>query len=143
MNANCNSYASKARPGVVKFVCKCGGDPFRYAMSIEKSFERFSLEMSGYERFTTFASDFALAELFGDNGVRKTYTGALKAWQSDFKYLTELEMVLNWLCWFWHYNGEPDLSALYSELFYKCRDKFYERFAENDEAVEYHFRCTD
>ena len=143
MNANCNIYASKARPSVVKFVGMCGGNPFKYGASIEKAFERYSLEMSGYKRLTTFANDFALAELFGDDSVRKTYAEASKAYKDNYKFLTELEMVLNWLCWFWDANKEPELSRLYAGLFYECRDKFYDRFRNDAEAVEYHFNCTD
>ena len=145
METRKNSYASKARPNVVRFVMMCGGNPFRYAASIERAFERFSLEQSGYERFTTFANDFALAEVCGDDAIRDTFKRALKGWKDNYKYLTELEMVLNWLCWFWFAESQRDeeLSRLYADLFYECRGAFYDRWSKDEAAVEYHFNCTD
>lgn len=136
------NYNKTPRPGVLIFARRAGGI-FQYAACIERAFERFSLEQSGYKRFTSFANDFAIAECFGDGGIKDTFRRALAAWKKDYKYLTELEMVLNWLCWFWYENKEDELSALYSELYYAARNKFYEIHGKNEEAVTYHFDCTD
>lgn len=140
MNANtttkkgANPFANKARTNVANFVRECGGI-FLYASAIEKAFEGyFGAIGSPYKRITTFASDFAIAECYGDNSIKDTYRRASKEWIEDYKFFTELALVLNWYCWFWYDNGEPGLSALYSDLFYKSKDAFYK--AWNDKKTD-------
>jgi len=129
-----NPYAKHIRPNVASLVRECG-NIFNYAAAIERTFERYFVGIGNpYQRITTFASDFALAECYGDNSVLDTYRRASKSWMSDYKYATELSMVLNWYSWFWYDNGEPGLSKLYADLFYKSKDAFYKA---------YKFRKTD
>ena len=150
-----NPFANAIRPNVRKFAAKAGG-LFQYAAAMEKIFERVTAENSlgEYKRKTTFVNDFAIAECFGDSSIRDTYRRALRDWLSSYEYATELAMSLNHLCWFWHYNGEPELSKLYSTLYYKARDAFYEYYSEKEtdtdeekerkgEARGYFFRCID
>lgn len=120
-----NPYATKVRPNVATFVRECG-NIFRYSMAIENAFENyFGAIGSPYKRITTFASDFAIAECYGDNAVKDTYRRASGSWMGDYKFATELALVLNWYSWFWSDNGEIGLSSLYADLYYKCKDKFY------------------
>ena len=148
------NYNKTARPSVVGFVRKCGGNIMRYAAVMEKVFEDGIKQMNGYERFTTFVHDLAIAECFGDSAIRDTNNRVCAHWLSDYKYFTEYMMSLNHLCWFWHYNNEPDLSRLYGDLYYSALDLFDNRYgpAEGDspevlkkksEACEYRFRCMD
>lgn len=148
-----NPYAKTMRPGVKNLMIRAGG-AFRYARVLEKMFEDYCKEMTGYERIATFVNDFALAEAFGDNAILDTYRRAEMGWLKDYKYMTELVMSLNWLCWFWHYNKDPELSQLYGDLYYRGRDAFYEHnetqegdpdevIARKEEAVRYFFECTD
>ena len=152
---NVNTYAKKARPGVLALARKCG-NPLRYGACVQGLFERNAKENSygSYEPCTTFASDFAIAELFGDDAILDTYRRSIKGWLSDYKYATELAMVLNHLCWFWYYQKEIELSKLYQDLYYDCRNKFYDlnEIAEDDdeqtqekkrEAVAFFFDATD
>lgn len=78
----------------------------------DKGFANWMEGMTGYELFTTFWDDFAIAERFGiyvkdghyavkniDRGVsaiRDTFNRAFKEWKTNYKYLTELVMVLGW-----------------------------------------------
>lgn len=55
--------------------------------------------LTGYKPITTFYTDFSIAEPFGESAIKDTYERAFKIWKSDYKYLTELVMVLNWKCW--------------------------------------------
>lgn len=149
-----NPYARAMRPGVKKLLTQARSNPFIYGAAMERIFERVMSENNGYKRFTTFVSDFALAEPFGDNAIKDTYNRASRSWLSDYKYFTELIMSLNHLCWFWHANNERGLSELYSDLYYKALDMFDNKYAksENDteaeaakkeEACAYMFRWTD
>lgn len=152
-SAAVSPYEHKMREGVREFMTMAGGI-MNYAACLERAFERYCAEMSGYKRITTFANDFAIAEAYGYHAIRDTYRRAKRAWMGDYKYATELSMVLNWLCWFWYENKDQELSALYGELFYDCQDSFYARYetteadsdderAKKEEAVSYYFSCTD
>ena len=53
-------------------------------------------------------------------------------------------MAINFLAWY-HYDSDVKLplSELYSELYYKYKDLYYEQFEENSEATDYFFEMTD
>ena len=76
----------------------------------------------GYKPITTFWQDFSMAERFGLNGVKSTFKTAFKEWRSNYKYLTELVMVLNHNIWQHYGNGPQDpnhngpLAKLYNDL---------------------------
>ena len=160
MNANtttkkgANPFANKARTNVANFVRKCG-NVFNYASAIEHAFEGYFPAIgSPYQRKTTFASDFAIAECYGDDSIKDTYRRASKEWMADKDFATELALVLNWYSWFWYDNGEPELSALYADLFYKCKDAFYKQWRvkktdseaeriRKEEAQSYFFHTLD
>ena len=67
---------------------------------------------------TTFTQDFRIAEAYGVAAIRDTYRRAFAAWKSQYKYLTELTMVLNHRLHHWFYvAGEDDeRTKLYSRL---------------------------
>ena len=55
--------------------------------------------------------------------------------------------MLNWYSWFWYDNGEPGLSKLYADLFYKYwrvkkTDSDDER-SRKEEAQSYFFHTLD
>ena len=50
----------------------------------------------GYKPITTFWQDFSIADNFGVKAVKDTYKRAFSEWKTNYKYLTELVMVLNW-----------------------------------------------
>ena len=58
-------------------------------------------EMTGYHPLTTFWQDFSIADSFGMDAVKDTYQRAFSEWRTDYTYLTELVMVLNWKIWQW------------------------------------------
>ena len=82
-------------------------------------FERMC-EMTGYLPKTTFWVDFSIADMFGQNSIRETFQRVFDEWKSNYVYLTELTMVLNWKCWFWYGMKETYAEAyceLYTELY--------------------------
>lgn len=99
------------------------------------------IEMTGYTPFTTFWQDFTIAEHFGENAINETYKRAFTEWKSDYKYLTELVMILNWKMWHFHYQGERELSILYQKLFEESSE-----WALNNlkgEELSYYLKTTD
>lgn len=101
--------------------------------------------MENYEPCTTFWQDFTIADRFVDvekDPIGDTYKKALEYAKLDYKYFTELVLVLNHKCWQHHGEGNIKLSKLYSDLYYKTDDLFYETF-EDAEARRYYVRTLD
>lgn len=94
-------------------------------------------KMTGYKPLTTFWSDFSTAEQFGIEAVKGTFKRAFEEWKGDYKFLTELVMVLNHKIWQW-YEKNDELARVYNALWeeadnYGCEnlkggelDYFYE-----------------
>lgn len=97
-------------------------------------------EETGYKPITSFYIDFSIADKFGLQAIQDTYNRAFEGWKSDYKYITELAMVLNWKCWRW-YEVKDDYSKLYTELFHKLDEWIFNNLRE--EELEYYIRTTD
>ena len=99
-------------------------------------------EITGYKPKTTFWKDFSIAErMNGLNGVQETFNKAFKEWSDKYRYLTELVLVLNWKCWYWHDQGDDDLSTLYQNLFYQATEYALDNL--KDEELSYFWEPTD
>lgn len=96
--------------------------------------------LTGYDSMTTFWEDFSIAERFGKNAIMDTYKRAFEEWKTDYKYLTELVMVLNWKIWQWHEKNE-DIARIYNDLWMKASE--YAVTHLKDEELSYYFRVTD
>ena len=96
----------------------------------------------GEEQFsTTFWQDFSIADVFGVNAVKDTFNRAFKEWRSDYRYLTDLVMVVNHKCWQHYENGNNELSQLYSDLYYEADAYALDNL--KGEELSYYFRVTD
>ena len=96
--------------------------------------------MSETEFATTFWQDFSIADIFGKSAVQDTFNRAFKEWKKDYRYLTDLVMVLNHKIWQW-YEKNDDLARLYNDLWEKAAN-----YAENhlkDDELSYYYRVTD
>lgn len=94
-----------------------------------------------YEFMTTFWQDFSIADVFGLSAVKDTYNRAFKEWKSDYKFITELVIVLNWKCW-QHYDlKHEEASKLYSDLYYKLDEWCMNNL--KGEELEYYIHTTD
>ena len=94
-------------------------------------------KMTGHKPLTTFWNDFSTAEQFGIEAVKGTFKRAFEEWKGDYKFLTELVMVLNHKIWQW-YEKNDELARVYNALWeeadnYGCEnlkggelDYFYE-----------------
>lgn len=90
---------------------------------------------------TTFWQDFSIADAFGIEAVKDTYKRAFEEWKSDYMYLTDLVIVVNHKCWQHYERGNEELSALYSDLYYKTHD--YARKHLKGDELTYYFHVTD
>lgn len=101
------------------------------------TFKEFMKEV-GYNLMTTFWEDFSIADKYGIAGVKDTYRRAFNEWKDDYKFFTELTLVLNHKIW-QHYEGDRELAALcYSKaeflsrlvtVKYKQYEQFYNRYS--------------
>ena len=78
------------------------------------TFKEFMQE-NGYELQTTFWEDFSIADRFGLAAVLDTFNRAFREWKGDYKFLTELTLVLNHKIW-QYYENRPDMAELYKSL---------------------------
>lgn len=96
-------------------------------------------EMTGYKPISTFYTDFSIADKFGISAIKDTYNRCKKYWCNDYKYLTELVMVMSWKS-FEHQNNY-EYCKLYSDLYYEL-DEYACNTLKGDE-LSYYFRTTD
>lgn len=97
-------------------------------------------EITGYKPITTFFEDFSIAEGFGISAIKDTYKRAMEEWSKDYKYLTELVMVLNWKIWD-YYGKNDEYADLYERLWGEA-DQYAAENLEGD-GLAYFYRTTD
>jgi hypothetical protein len=90
---------------------------------------------------TTFWSDFTIADHFGASAIQDTYNRAFKEWHSDYKYLTELVMVLNHKIWQHYEQGRQDIAQLYNDLWEQA-DQYALDHLKGD-ALNYYISTLD
>lgn len=102
-------------------------------------------EMTGYKPITTFYEDFSIADKFGIDAIKDTYNRAFNEWKSDYKYLTELVMVLNWKIAEHYKEGGTDkdneIAKLYNDLYLKADEYAVDNL--KDEQLKYFYNTTD
>ena len=93
-------------------------------------------EMTGYHPLTTFWQDFSIADSFGLDAVKDTYQRAFSEWRTDYTYLTELVMVLNWKIWQWA-DINNQLAQLYEDLWEQA-DEYACNNLQGDELLYFY-----
>lgn len=96
-------------------------------------------EWCGYEPMTTFWQDFSIADKFGNNAIAETYERVKSEWKDNYKYWTELCLVLNHKIWQWH-GRDSQKATLYDRLWREA-DAMTAEWPEEQE--EYYFQITD
>lgn len=96
--------------------------------------------MTGYKPITTFYEDFSIADVFGIKAIKDTYERAFTEWKTDYKYLTELIMVLNWKL-FEHYQTNEEYAQLYGKLWHQADEWAYENLKRDE--LNYYINTTD
>lgn len=70
---------------------------------------------NGYEMTTTFWEDFSIADAFGIKAIKDTFRRAFAHWKTNYVFLTELVIVLNYKLWSW-YEKNNEVSKVYNDL---------------------------
>ena len=96
--------------------------------------------LNGYVPMTTFWQDFSIADNYGLDAVRRTYNRTVNEWHDNYKYVTELILVLNHKIWQWH-EQRDDLALLYNDLWRVLDAWARDNFTE--EQQQYLFKVTD
>lgn len=98
-------------------------------------------EMTGYKPITSFYMDFSIADLFGKEAILDTFKRAMNEWKTNYKYLTELVMAVNWKSWEHYEKGNMELMELYADLYYEGREYALDNL--KGEELHYYFETTD
>lgn len=99
------------------------------------------LDATGYEPKTTFWMDFSIADKFGVSAVKDTFKRAFEEWRSDYEFLTELVLMLNWKIWQHHDMGNITLARVYDELWREADQWALENL--KGEEKDYFIRTLD
>ena len=94
----------------------------------------------GYEMQTTFWDDFTIADAFGIGAVKDTFKRAFRDWKTNYIYLTELVIVLNWKIW-QHYEKRRALAEVYNDLWGQADE--YACTHLKGEELKFFYRVTD
>lgn len=119
---------------------------FSYAAGME-NWVNASLPLGPLEM--TFAADFAIADWYGEDDVKETYGRVKKEWLSDYKAFTEVVIALNMLSWAHAalkkqgIDGREPFIKLYSEMYYKACEDFYDKWRDDEVACDHFYRMTD
>lgn len=97
-------------------------------------------EMTGYHPITTFWEDFSIADNFGASAIKDTYRRAFKEWKVNYKYMTELVMVLNYKIWQW-YGHNDTYAKIYNDLWQQANDWCCDNLTGKE--LDYFYRITD
>lgn len=93
------------------------------------------MEKVGYKEITTYASDFDNADMFGAKAIMDTYTKAFEEAKDDYRYLTELNMVLKHKCVKWLDQKNKARFELYYDLLIDVA--FHASCTLRDDELEY------
>lgn len=102
--------------------------------------KKYARDLCGYETITTFGNDFDIADSFGADAIRDTYKRAFNGWKDNYKYLTELVLVLNWKI-AQHYGHNNDYARIYNELWAAADGYALENLT--GEELAYFYQVTD
>lgn len=103
------------------------------------TFSEFMRE-NRYDLQTTFWDDFSIADRFGLSAIQNTFNRAFEEWKENYKYLTELVMVLNHKIW-QYYEDKPEYATLYNKLYEQA--DLYATENLKDEELSYFYDVTD
>lgn len=95
---------------------------------------------NGYLVKTTFWDDFAIAETFGTEAIKETYGRMLDEWKTNYIFLTELVLILNWKIWHW-YQKDEDVARVYNDLWEQTENYAYDHL--RGEELKYFVRTID
>lgn len=96
---------------------------------------------TGYRLMTTFFEDFSIADKYGMAAIKDTYQRIFKEWKHQYKYVTELTLILNWKIWEHESAKNHDVAKLYNDLWIKT-DNWAMNNLKGDELT-YFYKIND
>lgn len=90
---------------------------------------------------TTFWMDFTIADAFGEKAIKDTFRRAFTEWKENYRYLTDLVMVLNHKIWQHYVAGNTAYGTLYDQLWSKAEDYAFEHLTGDE--LKYFLEVTD
>lgn len=97
--------------------------------------------MFNWEFKTTFYDDFTIADEFWLEAIKDTYNRAFWERKTDYKYLTELVIVLNWKIWWHNDRWNKEIALLYNDL--RWQTDLYAQENLKWEELSYYLSITD
>lgn len=77
---------------------------------------------------------------FGLSAIQDTFKRAFEEWKNNYKYLTELILVLNHKIW-QYYETKPEFATLYNTLWEQAGQYAVENL--KDDELSYYYEVTD
>ena len=105
-----------------------------YAVNSKEQFPSFDPATQAQREGTTFYADFKVAEVFlgsEPNAVENTWNRAWNGWKNNCKYIVELCLVMNHLCWE-HNETNPELSKWYADKYHFLFDRIFSAGTEEE-----------
>lgn len=90
---------------------------------------------------TTFKMDFTIAEKFGVKAIASTFNKVMAEWKNQYKYLTDLVIVLNKKIWEMYNAGNDEYQDIYQRC-WEVADGWACDHLEGDERA-YFWEMTD
>lgn len=110
------------------------------------AYDRLLSQFTDYRSITTLWDDYSIADEYGVDAIEKTFNRTFHDWKDNYKYLTEMVMVLNHKVWQWHEQTKTNQHfQAYVDLYQTLWEKA-EKYAEDHlqgEELSYFYRITD
>ena len=109
-----------------------------YGLTTKDRFPSEKEEVQNWREGTTFYADFLVAEAFlkyEPNSLNDTWNRAWKSWKNNVKYVVELCLSMNHLCWE-HNQDNSDLCSWYGDKYYLCKDRIFSDGSEEEPLPE-------
>lgn len=116
-------------------------NPFAAGPLAEMNFEALLRELQpGYQRCSTFAADFAIADSCGVDAVEDTFKRAFNEWKDDAHMMAEMAMVLNHNIWR-YYEIDTVLARTYDRCWRDADTYCIDHYKGED--LEWYIAFTD
>ena len=96
--------------------------------------------MLDYQFISTFWEEFSISDKYGPDGVRSHFEDVFGLWKKDYRFLTELVLVLNLKTWSW-FQVDDKLGVTYDDL-WKIADAYALKHLKGKE-LDYYLETLD
>ena len=97
--------------------------------------------LDNYKQLTTSWLDLSIADRFGISAIKSTYKSLLKNFNGNYKYITELVVVLNHKIWQYYDKNNNQYMKVYNDLWDELCAHVYKTFKKDE--LSYFYRITD